>query len=79
MFEGHVLLGPEEFLPGQQQEVWRRLVLSETPKGIALAMKLSPKTVEYHRASLIRRLGINNDARNCALLTREAIATGLIE
>jgi len=75
MFEGHVLLGPGEFLSQRQQDIWRQLALSETTKAIALAMNLKPKTVEYHRVCLQRRLG----AGNVALLTREAIATGLIE
>lgn len=75
MFEGHVLVAAGQFLSKRQQDVWRLCALSETTKGIALAMKLSTKTVEYHRARLMSRLG----KYDYAALTREAIAVGLID
>jgi DNA-binding CsgD family transcriptional regulator len=44
-------------------------------KEIAQRLGISPKTVEYHKSALHRRLGINETA----LLVRYAIRTGMIE
>lgn len=59
----------------RQRDVWKLMASSETTKGIALAMHLSPKTVERHRADLYKRLGIFDVAG----ITRAAIRTGLIK
>ena len=57
------------------RDVWQLMASSETAKGIALKLKLSPKTVEYHRSRLFNTLGIHDVAG----ITREAIKTGVIK
>jgi DNA-binding NarL/FixJ family response regulator len=46
----------------------------ETTKGIALRLHLSPKTVEFHRAQLMRRLNIYNQIG----LAKVAIRLGMV-
>jgi DNA-binding NarL/FixJ family response regulator len=62
-------------LPERQQQVLRLIAEGETTIGIALEMGLSPKTVEYHRAALMRRTGIHDVAR----LTQLAIQLGMVK
>lgn len=50
---------------------------SQTTKAIALMLKVSAKTVEYHRQKIVRKLGIPH--HNAALITRAAVELGLIE
>ena len=75
LLDGRVLLQPGKFLHPTRQEVWRLLASSETIKGIALRMNKDAKTIEYHKSILYRELGLDS----IALLTRRAIAIGLIE
>jgi DNA-binding CsgD family transcriptional regulator len=58
----------------RQKEMLRRIADSETTKGIALDLKLSPKTVEHHRMQLMKRVNIFDVAG----LVRFAIRAGLI-
>lgn len=51
------------------------IALSTTAIAIASALKISSKTVEYHRRKLMHRLGIFDVAG----LTREAIRCGVID
>lgn len=62
-------------LPARQLEVLKGIAGSETTKSLAFALKISAKTVEYHRAKLMRRLRIFDVAG----LTRFAVRSGLIE
>jgi DNA-binding NarL/FixJ family response regulator len=65
---------PLSQLTGRQREVLRLMTEGNTTKEIAYQLKVSPKTVETHRAQLMARLGI----RHMAGLVRYAIRTGLV-
>jgi DNA-binding NarL/FixJ family response regulator len=49
---------PLESLTDRQREILQLIAEGETTKAIAFTLKLSPKTIEYHRAELMSRLGI---------------------
>jgi len=49
---------PLEQLTGRQREILQLIAEGQTTKAIALILKISPKTVEYHRAQLMRQLNI---------------------
>jgi DNA-binding NarL/FixJ family response regulator len=66
--------GPLEQLTGRQREILQLIAEGQTTKGIGLILKVSPKTVEYHRARLMRRLNIHDIPG----LVRLALSTGLI-
>jgi len=57
-----------------QKNVFKLLTLGRHSKRIAEDLKLSEKTVQYHRAKLLRKL----KAGGIADLTRAAIRIGLI-
>jgi DNA-binding NarL/FixJ family response regulator len=63
----------EQLLP-RQREVLRLLADGISTKGIALRLRISVRTAEFHRARLMRKLGI----RDVAGLVRYAIRTGVI-
>jgi DNA-binding NarL/FixJ family response regulator len=65
---------PVEQLSARQREVLQLIAEGETTKGIALVLKLSPKTVEYHRMQLMQRLNIFDIPG----LVRLAVRTGLV-
>jgi DNA-binding NarL/FixJ family response regulator len=65
---------PLEGLTDRQREVLQLIAEGETTKGIALLLKISCKTVEYHRAQLMERLNIFD----LAGLVRFAMRTGVI-
>jgi DNA-binding NarL/FixJ family response regulator len=65
---------PLESLTERQREILQLIAEGETTKAIALLLKLSPKTVEYHRAELMSRLGIFDVPG----LVRFAMQVGLI-
>ncbi len=50
--------GPLDQLTARQREILQLIAEGETTKGIALLLKISSKTVEYHRAQLMGRLNI---------------------
>ena len=58
----------------RQREILQLIAEGETTKGIALILKLSPKTVEYHRMQLMQRLKIFDIPG----LVRLAVRTGLV-
>lgn len=58
----------------RQKEVLQLLAEGHTYKEIAERLHISIKTVEFHRASLVRRLGL----RTTAELTRYALEQGII-
>ena len=65
---------PFEQLTERQREILQLIAEGQTTKAIALILKLSPKTVEYHRAQLMRRLNIFDIPG----LVRFALRSGLI-
>lgn len=69
---------PSEFfgskLTPRQREVLQLVAEGKTTKEISAALNISPKTVEFHRNSLMDELGV----RTTAELTRYAISRGII-
>jgi DNA-binding NarL/FixJ family response regulator len=67
--------GPEEPLSPREQEVLKLIAEAHTNKQIAAILHLAEKTVESHRANLLRKLGM----RDRVELVRYAIRRGLTE
>ena len=67
--------GPREPLTPREQEVVKLIAEAHTNKEIASILSLSEKTVESHRANLLRKLGM----RDRVELVRYAIRKGLVE
>jgi len=65
---------PLEQLTERQREILQLIAEGQTTKAIALILKVSPKTVEYHRAQLMQRLNIFDVPG----LVRFALRNGLI-
>jgi DNA-binding NarL/FixJ family response regulator len=65
---------PLEKLTERQREILQLIAEGQTTKAIALILKVSPKTVEYHRAKLMERLNIFDIPG----LVRFALQSGLI-
>lgn len=63
-----------ERLSEREREVLILLARGHTYQQIAEALFISPKTVDYHRTNLMRKLGLNNRAE----LTRFAVERGLL-
>jgi DNA-binding NarL/FixJ family response regulator len=63
----------EQLLP-RQREVLRLLAEGISTKGIAARLEISVRTAEFHRARLMKKLGIHDIAG----LVRYAIRTGVI-
>jgi DNA-binding NarL/FixJ family response regulator len=74
----HPSKNPSEFfgamLTQRQREVLQLVAEGKTTKEISSALNISPKTVEFHRHSLMDELGV----RTTAELTRYAISHGII-
>ena len=51
---------PLEALSSREREVFRILVKGSTTKEVAAILSLSPRTVETHRATLLRKLNLRN-------------------
>lgn len=64
---------PFDSLSEREREVLVMLARGDTYQQIAEALFISPKTVDYHRTNLMRKLGLSNRAE----LTRFAIERGL--
>ncbi|HEY7075352.1 MAG TPA: response regulator transcription factor, partial [Solirubrobacteraceae bacterium] len=67
--------GPDEPLSPREQEVLKLIAEAHTNKQIAEVLHLAEKTVESHRANLLRKLGM----RDRVELVRYAIRRGLTE
>ena len=67
--------GPDEPLTPREQEVLKLIAEAHTNKQIAEILHLAEKTVESHRANLLRKLGM----RDRVELVRYAIKRGLTE
>jgi DNA-binding NarL/FixJ family response regulator len=65
---------PVEQLTDRQRDILQLIAEGQTTKGIALILKLSPKTVEYHRMQLMHRLNIFDIPG----LVRFAVRAGLV-
>ena len=65
---------PVEKLTARQREILQLIAEGQTTKAIALILKISAKTVEYHRAKLMQTLNIFDIPG----LVRFAMRTGLI-
>lgn len=61
-------------LTPRQREVLQMVAEGKTTKEIAAALNISPKTVEFHRNSLMEELGV----RTTAELTRYALTRGIV-
>ncbi len=61
-------------LTQRQAEILRLVASGRTTKEIARSLGISPKTVEFHRARLMERLGVHE----VTALTRFAIQAGLV-
>jgi len=67
--------GPAEPLTAREQEVVKLVAEAHTNAQIAATLHLSEKTVESHRANVLRKLGM----RDRVELVRYAIRRGLVE
>ena len=65
---------PVEQLSERQREILQLIAEGQTTKAIGLILKLSPKTVEYHRMQLMQRLNIFDIPG----LVRFAVRAGLV-
>lgn len=69
---------PTEGLTGKlttrQREVLTLIAQGHTTKEIGQALDISPKTVEFHKAKIMRELGL----RKTAELTKYAVAHGMV-
>jgi DNA-binding NarL/FixJ family response regulator len=71
----HDSAGPREPLTLREREVLKLIAEAFTNREIGEILHLAPKTVESHRANLLRKLGM----RDRVELVRYAIRRGLIE
>ena len=65
---------PLEQLSGRQREILQLIAEGQNTKGIADLLKVSPKTIEYHRVKLMHCLNVHDVAG----LARFALRVGLI-
>jgi two-component system, NarL family, response regulator NreC len=66
--------GPWLRITDREREVLTHVALGESNKRVALALRLSVKTVEKHRANLMRKLELHNTAG----VTLFAVRNGLV-
>ena len=64
-----------EPLTSREQTILLQLASGKSNKEVALALEISPRTVETHRQNIKRKLGISSAAG----LTRYAIAHGVLQ
>ena len=65
---------PFQVLTEREREILRLLTEGKSSKGIAAELNVSPKTIETHRANIMRKL----DIHNIADLVRYAISRGIV-
>ena len=68
------LEAPVNLLTGRQCQILELVSIGHTNREIAVILKISVRTVEVHRFSLMRRLNV----RNVAQLLRRALHLGLL-
>jgi len=61
--------------PVREQQVLQLVAKGNTGKEIAVVLKISPKTVAFHKAGIMSRLGLHTTAD----LTRFSISQGLLD
>jgi DNA-binding NarL/FixJ family response regulator len=61
-------------ITAREREVLAMIANGQSNKGMARALDLSIKTIEKHRANLMRKLGLNN----LADVTRFALESGIL-
>jgi DNA-binding NarL/FixJ family response regulator len=66
---------PEAVLTPREDEVVKLIAEGQSSREIAVALHISPKTVERHRENILAKLGM----RDRTELTRYAIRAGLVE
>jgi DNA-binding NarL/FixJ family response regulator len=66
--------GPLDAITARQREILQMIAEGKSTKEIAFALHLSVKTVETHRAAIMKRLGV----RDVAGLVVFAVRHGLI-
>lgn len=71
--DDHSLVRAESLTP-RQREILQMIAEGKSTKQIALILNISVKTVESHRAQLMKRL----DAKEIATLVRHALRLGLV-
>ena len=64
-----------EKLSSREREVMKLLCEGNTNKFVAETLKLSTRTIDSHRANIMRKLGIDSNAE----LVQEALRWGLVE
>lgn len=62
-------------LTPRQTEILRLVAAGKTTKEVARVLGISPKTVEFHRAQIMDRIGVHD----VTALTRYAMQNGLID
>ncbi len=62
-------------LTPREREILPLIAEGHTSREIALRLEISPRTVEHHRANILRKL----DLRNTASLIRYAMQRGLLQ
>jgi DNA-binding NarL/FixJ family response regulator len=67
--------GPREPLSPREQQVLKLIAEAHPNREISEFLRLSEKTVEHHRSSILRKLGM----RDRVELVRYAIRRGLVE
>ena len=66
---------PVAMLTSRQREILQLVAEGHSAKEIALDLKLSPRTVEFHKYRIMEALGIQTNAD----LVRYAMKTGLLD
>ncbi len=74
-FESRPQVRCQELVTGRERQVLTRIALGQSNKLIARDLVLSVKTVEKHRANLMRKLTLHN----AAAVTRFALTHGMID
>jgi DNA-binding NarL/FixJ family response regulator len=72
---GEAKAAPWDKLTARERSILKLIAEGRTNRAAAEFLNVSPKTVEKHRANLMRKLGL----RNVAELTLVALESGLIE
>jgi DNA-binding NarL/FixJ family response regulator len=53
---------PAERLTARERSIWKHIAEGRTNRATASLLNVSPKTIEKHRANLMRELGLRNVA-----------------
>jgi DNA-binding NarL/FixJ family response regulator len=57
----------------RQREIWQLLAEGRTPKEIAHLVRISTRTVEFHKYRLMKRLGVRSSAELASLAIRHGL------